>query len=265
LGQFSDNENPISRQPTRIQSVTRAAALLEFVATDPVGRTAAEAAAAVGVPLPTAYHLLNTLVDAGFLAKTEARRYQLGMRIGLLAEAFLAQVSAPEHLLQHVRDLAHRTGETAYLSAWRNGDVMLLSVVEGHRAVRVVGLHLGYAGVTHARASGKVLLASGPAGTLERYLASHDIVAQARNRPGYAEALRLELDRVRKRGYAIDEEEFSEGVVCIAAPVADGTLALGISTPVERYQAMQDELVSAVVTFAAKARSFAPLPVERAS
>jgi DNA-binding IclR family transcriptional regulator len=142
---------------------------------------------------------------------------------------------------------------------------MLLSVVEGHRAVRVAGLHLGYAGVTHARASGKVLLASGPAGTLERYLGSHDIVAQARSRPGYAEALRMELDRVRKRGYAIDEEEFSEGVVCIAAPVADGTLALGISTPVERYQAMKDELVSAVVSFAAKARSSAPLPVEKAS
>lgn len=255
----------MNRQPTRIQSVTRAAALLEFVATDPAGRTVGEVAAAVDVPLSTAYHLLNTLVDAGFLAKSEGRRYQLGSRIGLLAEAFFAQMSAPEHLMRHVRDLAHRTGETAYLSAWRNGDAMLLCVVEGHRAVRVAGLHLGYAGVTHARASGKVLLASGPRGTLARYLDSHDIGSQTRRRSGGAEALRLELDRVRKRGYAIDEEEFCEGVVCIAAPVADGTLALGISTPVERYQAMKDELVSAVVDAAAQAGSFAPVPVERAS
>jgi IclR family transcriptional regulator, acetate operon repressor len=255
----------MSRQPTRIQSVTRAAALLEFVATDPAGRTVGEVADAVGVPLPTAYHLLNTLVDAGLLAKSEGRRYQLGARIGLLAEAFLAQMSAPHHLMEHVRGLAHRTGETAYLSAWRNGDATLLSVVEGHRAVRVAGLHVGYAGVTHARASGKVLLASGPPGTLERYLDSHDIVSRTRRQPGCAEALRLELDRVRNQGYAIDEEEFSEGVACIAAPVIDGTLALGISAPVERYQAMKDELISAVVSFAAKARSFAPIPVEKAS
>jgi IclR family acetate operon transcriptional repressor len=255
----------VSRQPTRIQSVTRAAALLECVATDPAGRTVREVAAALGIPLPTAYHLLNTLVDAGFVAKSEGRRYQLGTRIGLLAEAFLAQVSAPNHLMEHVRDLALRTGETAYLSAWRHGDAMLLSVVEGHRAVRVAGLHLGYAGTTHARASGKVLLASGPRGTLERYLETHDIVSHTRRRPGGAGALRLELDRVRKQGYAIDEEEFSEGVVCIAAPVADGTLALGISTPVARYQAMKDELVSAVVSAASKARSFAPAPVEQAS
>lgn len=255
----------MNRQPTRIQSVTRAAATLEFVATDRTGRTVREVAAAVGVPLSTAYHLLNTLVDAGLLAKTEGRRYQLGTRIGLLAEAFFAQMSAPEQLMRHVRDLAHRTGETAYLSAWRNGDAMLLSVVEGHRAVRVAGLHLGYAGVTHARASGKVLLASGSRGTLERYLDSHDVVSQGRRRPGGAEALRLELDRVRKQGYAIDEEEFSEGVVCIAAPVADGTFALGISTPVERYRAMKDELVAAVVSAAAKARALEPEPVEKAS
>lgn len=255
----------MSRKPTRIQSVTRAAALLEFIATDPSGRTVGEAAAQVGVSLPTAYHLLNTLVDSGFLAKSEGRRYQLGARVGLLAEAFLAQMSAPQYLLEHVRDLAHRTGETAYLSAWRNGDATLLSVVEGHKAVRVAGLHLGYAGVTHARASGKVLLALGPRGTLERYLASHDIVSQTPRRLASAEALQVELDRVRAQGYAIDEEEFSEGVVCIAAPVAEGTLALGISTPVERYQTMKDELVSAVVGFAAKAQSIAPIPAEMAN
>jgi DNA-binding IclR family transcriptional regulator len=62
----------------------------------------------------------------------------------------------------------------------------------------------------------------------------------------------------------IVEEEFSEGVACIAAPVVDGTLALGISAPVERYQAMKDELVSAVVSFAAKARLAAPMPVGKA-
>jgi IclR family acetate operon transcriptional repressor len=249
--------------PTRLQSVSRAAALLEYVAQDPAGCTAGDAAGALAVPLSTAYHLLNTLVDAGFLAKSEAKRYQLGTRIGILAEAFLAQVSAPQHLIEHVRDLAHTTGETAYLSAWRNGDAMLLCVIEGSRAVRVAGLHLGYAGGTHARASGKVLLASRPKGTLERYLASHDVGALAA--PEAVDALRVELERVRKQGYALDVEQFSEGVVCIAAPVADGTLAIGISTPAERYQAMKDELVAAVVSSAARAPSLAPVPIERAS
>jgi DNA-binding IclR family transcriptional regulator len=108
-----------------------------------------------------------------------------------------------------------------------------------------------------------VLLASSPKGTLERYLASHDVGALAA--PDAVDALRVELERVRKQGYALDVEQFSEGVVCIAAPVADGTLALGISTPAERYQAMKDELVAAVVGSAARAPSLAPIPIERAS
>jgi DNA-binding IclR family transcriptional regulator len=254
---------PLPSRPTRIQSVTRAAAMLECVASTTTGRTVSEVAAAVGVPISTAYHLLNTLVDADLLAKTAGRRYQLGTRVGFLAEAFLAQAAAPDHLAQHVRGLADRTGETAYLSAWRAGDAMLLSVVEGHRAVRVAGLHLGYSGATHTRASGKVLLAAGPPGTLERYLATHDTDAASRG-PGFADDLRRELDRVRERGYAIDEEEFAEGVVCVAAPVAGGSLALGISTPAERFRAREGELIAAVLDVAAETRSF-PYASVRAS
>jgi DNA-binding IclR family transcriptional regulator len=53
--------------PTRIRSVRRAAALLEHIAGTPAGCTATAAAEALDIPVPTAYHLLNTLVDAGLL------------------------------------------------------------------------------------------------------------------------------------------------------------------------------------------------------
>jgi IclR family acetate operon transcriptional repressor len=228
--------------PTRVRSVRRAADLLEHVAGRPEGCTATEAARGLALPLPTAYHLLNTLVDAGLLAKDERRRYRLGARVGLLAEAFLAQVSAPEYLVDRVRELAERTGETAYLSAWRNDDAVLLQIVEGPRAVRVSGLHLGYSGKAHARASGKVLLGFGRPGTLEGYLRSHAV-----------SGLRAEVGHVRRLGYAVDEEEFAEGVACIAAPVADGTMALGISAPVERYRRLREELIEAVVAVARSA------------
>jgi DNA-binding IclR family transcriptional regulator len=225
--------------PTRVRSVRRAAGLLEQVALHPGGLTASAAARAVAIPLPTAYHLLSTLADAGLVAKDERRRYRLGPKVGLLAEAFLGQVSAPDYLVERLGDLADRTGETAYLSAWRGDDAVLLHIVEGRRAVRVSGLHLGYSGKAHARASGKVLLAFGRPGTLQGYLRSHDL-------PG----LREEVERVRRLGYGIDEEEFAEGVACIAAPVADGTMAIGISAPIERYRRLRAELTAAVVAVA---------------
>jgi DNA-binding IclR family transcriptional regulator len=230
--------------PTRIRSVRRAAALLEHVAASPAGCTATAAAATLAVPVPTAYHLLNTLVDAGLLAKDERRRYRLGAKVGLLAEAFLAQVSAPAYLGERLRELADRTGETAYLSAWRNHDALLLQIVEGRRAVRVSGLHLGYSGAAHVRASGKALLAFGRPGTLAEYLQAHAVDAGA---------VRGEIERVRRDGYGIDEEEFAEGVACIAAPVVDGSMAIGISVPVERYRSLRQELIETVVAVAGSA------------
>jgi DNA-binding IclR family transcriptional regulator len=233
-----------SGPPTRIRSVRRAAELLEHVATSSGGSTATAAAEALAIPVPTAYHLLNTLVDAGLLGKDDRRRYRLGPKVGLLAEAFLAQVSAPAYLVERLRELAERTGETAYLSAWRNHDAVLLQIVEGRRAVRVSGLHLGYSGAAHVRASGKALLAFGRPGTIEDYVRTHGVDAQELN---------AELARVRKDGYGIDEEQFAEGVACIAAPVADGTMAMGISVPVERYRNLRRELVDAVVAVAGSA------------
>jgi IclR family acetate operon transcriptional repressor len=110
--------------------------------------------------------------------------------------------------------------------------------------VRVSGLHLGYSGAAHVRASGKVLLAYGRPGTLDDYLRTHAIGA-----PG----LRAEIEQARRMGYAVDEEEFAEGVACIAAPVADGTMAVGISVPVERYRSLRQELIDVVVAVAGSA------------
>jgi DNA-binding IclR family transcriptional regulator len=121
---------------------------------------------------------------------------------------------------------------------------VLLQIVEGHRAVRVSGLHLGYSGAAHVRASGKVLLAYGRPGTIEDYLRTHAVAAGT---------LRAEIDAVRRAGYAIDEEEFAEGVSCIAAPVGDGTMAIGISVPAERYRSLRGELTAAVVAVAGSA------------
>lgn len=237
---------------TRIRSVSRAAAILEHVSSDPAGVRATDVAAALELPLPTAYHLLSTLTAEGFLSKLQDRRYQLGPKIGLLAEAFSAQMSAPERLLDRVRTLAEQTGETAYLSAWRGGQAVVLSVVEGSRAVRVSGVHLGSGGYAHARASGKAMLAFAPPGTLENYLRTHRLDACTSHTITGKQALRDEVERIRHRGYALDDEEFVEGVGCVGAPIADGTMAVTVSAPIEQFRRRRHELVAAVMSAVAE-------------
>jgi DNA-binding IclR family transcriptional regulator len=232
---------------TQIQSVHRAATVLELVAGNG-GMRASQIATRLDVPLPTVFHLLSTLTDVGLLDKLDDRRYQLGPMTGLLAEAYAAQVSAPEHLHARLQEMAERTGETAYLSVWRRGDATLLSIVEGRRAVRVSGLHLGYSGATHARASGKVLLTfSGPT-ALDEYLEHHELT----NPSTTPKALRAVIERTRRDGYAVDEEEFAEGVSCVAAPVTDGRMAMGVSAPSERFRENREELIELVLEITSK-------------
>jgi IclR family acetate operon transcriptional repressor len=230
----------------QIRSVSRAAQILKFIALEPTGRTAKEIASGAGMPLATAYHLLGTLVAEGLLTKSGSRRYLLGHKVGFLGDAFRSQFALPQDLVERVHELAARTAETAYLSGWRNGEAVVVSIVEGRQAVRVAGIHLGFSGGSHMRASGKVLLAFSSPETLEAYVRAHAVGAGTGDSDGPTERLRAELELVRARGYAVDEEAFAEGVGCIAAPVADGSIAIGISAPIERYRRNHASLLDAV-------------------
>src|SRR5829696_250430 len=121
---------------TRIQSVSRATRLLLMLASRPTGATAAEAARELVLSVPTTHHLLNTLAADGFVVKDSGRRFALGPRIAVLAEAFVHQ-SVPEYLAAPLGVLADRTEETAYLATWAEGEIRVLASVEGALAVRV--------------------------------------------------------------------------------------------------------------------------------
>jgi DNA-binding IclR family transcriptional regulator len=225
---------------TRIQSVSRAARALLLIAGLPeTERTVVNIAHRLGATVPTTYHLLNTLVDAKFLARDDNRRYQLGIYIGALSTAYQSQTSPPAALMLPLKSITEFTGESVYLSMWRDGNIEIQAQLTGHHAVQVANLRPGFHGGAHARASGKILLAFAEPNVRERYLSIHPLDALTPRTITDPERLTAELDRVRRQGYATEEEEFAEGVACIAVPVLVDSFLLGaytISAPVERYR-----------------------------
>jgi DNA-binding IclR family transcriptional regulator len=235
---------------TTIRSAARVSRILAHVARQPAGSTAKEIATALELPLPTAYHLLGTLVGEGLLAKNGQRRYQLGPVVGAIGDAYARQFTPPDYLVEPLYKLAAATGETAYVAMWRDGRIAVLASVEGRNAVRVSGLHLGFAETAHARASGKVLLAFARDPVRDSYLRTNPLVAVTARTIVEPDEFRLELERTRLRGYAVDEEEFREGVACAAAPVLDdgyAVAAYSISAPSERFRRHREELIDHVV------------------
>ena len=233
---------------TRIQSVSRAARLLMLVATLPEAeRSVSRLAAELGTSVPTVYHLLNTLVDAKLLARDEQRRFRLGLAMEVLAGAYAQQTTPPPELMAPLRWIIDTTGESAYLTAWRSGNPVVLARLAGTHAVQVTNLRPGYSGAVNARASGKVLLAFAEREDRERYLAVHPLEAVTERTITDPGVFARELERVARDGFATEEEEFSPGVACVAVPVhRHGTLvgSYTISAPVERYHRQKDQFLA---------------------
>jgi IclR family transcriptional regulator, acetate operon repressor len=230
---------------TQIRSVRRAMRLLFEIAERADGATATELANALDIAVPTAYHLLNTLVADGMLARDPRRRYVLGPRVGALTDAVARSLAVPHFLADPLRALAEDTGETAYLTAWRRREITVLDCVEGARAVRVSGLHPGFSAHAHARAGGKLLLAHAPDAVREDYLSRHPLVAITGATIVDPARFAEELVRIRRQGFAIDVEEFVEGVGCLAVPVTEGggvLAAYTVSAPLARFEHGLDEL-----------------------
>jgi IclR family transcriptional regulator, acetate operon repressor len=225
------------RPRPRIQSVARATDILLEVARSSQGLTAKEITARLGISRQGTYHLLHTLTGAGFLHRTDDGRYALGLKIGTLAAAFGRHLQPAERLSPHVRALARATGETAYAAGWQGAEIVVVSVARGDSPVQAAEVVPGTAEDGHARASGKLLLAYASAELREEYLRAHPLRRRTPNTVTDRRRLRKQLENVREQGYALDLEEFAEGLCCLAVPIDGGAspFTIGLSMPAARF------------------------------
>lgn len=230
--------SPDGASRPRVQSAARAVDILLSVSRSDVGLTTREISETVGISRQATYHLLHTLVGAGVLVRNSNNRYVLGLRVGTLVSAFNRQMAPPERLAPIVRGLAQDTGETAYAAGWWSGEVTALTVARGTNPVQAAEVPQGYVGDAHARAAGKLLLANASDEVRETYLASHALRRLTANTIVKRDVLDREFVKVRAQGYAVDAEEFAQGVCCMAVPLDNGysPFVLSLSVPRERFE-----------------------------
>ncbi|MFO7400183.1 MAG: helix-turn-helix domain-containing protein [Actinomycetales bacterium] len=156
--------------PTLIASVQRALHLLDAVASGERPATAKELARAVGLPLPTTYHLLRTLVHEGYLRKLEDG-YTLGERLTALTQrgSMLTVLSRVRPIMRAVRD---ELRGACYLSLYSHGEIKLVDIVDSPEAPRV-DLWVGVHEAAHATAFGKCILSGLDAEARRDYLSRH--------------------------------------------------------------------------------------------
>lgn len=241
-------------------TLQRGLRLLEAIAEDNCNATAKSLSHRLGLKKGTCYHLLRTLEEEGYVVRLAGGRFALGGRIAVLQDSLRAAMVPPPELVDTLVGLHQRLNETVYITGWVEGDIVLQRYIEGSRAVHVRSLEIGYRENTHARASGKAILAFLPAGRLRSYVAARGLPPRTANTITDLGALIEHLEGVARCGVAVDMEEFSRDVCCVAAAFFDSKAfpvgSYAVSVPAMRFGERRAELTGAVRRAAVEASKY---------
>lgn len=220
----------------------RLLALLEVIAGQDAAFSLQSLAEGTGTPKPTLHRMLQQLESAGWLQREgDGRHYDTGVRLRRLAEQLL--LNDTTHGARHavLRRLVEELGESCNITALSGGEVVYLDRVETAAPLRFY-LHPGSRVPAHCSASGKLFLAQMAPAQRRRLLAHAPLEAYTPRTVTDLEALEDELKRVRRDGYALDNEEFLPGLLCAAVPVparrgGRSGLCVAVQAPVMRLTA----------------------------
>ncbi len=216
-----------------VQSVERVFELLELV-TDAGGEvTLSELAGSTDLPLPTIHRLLRTLVKLGYARQLPNRRYALGPRLIRLGDGATKQLGAL--VRPQLASLVGKLGETSNMAMLDGDMVVYIAQVPSAHSMRMF-TEVGRRVHTHASGVGKAILAQLDDDVVRGIVGRAGMPTPTDRSIGNVEELLADLQRIRERGYSIDDNEQEIGVRCfaVAVPGAPTPTAVSVSGPVSR-------------------------------
>jgi len=214
-------EDAPSSQRT-IQSVERALSLLELLAAADAGVRLNDISKTLGLNASTCHHLLSTLMGRGYVAQSSrGRTYLLGNKVLELSHSLVRKFDLAGIAMESMRALNAETGETVHLVGLQGREVVTIAVLDSSFPVRVVSGHGDKSDAIHATATGKAILAWLPEAEMDQIIGQIKLTRFTEKTITSRDALIEELRCVRRNGFAVDNEEFQPGVVCIGAPIRD--------------------------------------------
>jgi IclR family acetate operon transcriptional repressor len=219
-----------------IQSIERAIAILEVVASDSGAVTLAEISAQLGLHNSTVFHLIKTLATLGIVEQfPDTKQYRVGSRLFTLAAGAMNENAMLAQATPILEALSRKTGEAAHLAVRSRHEIVVIARTAATGLLQLAG-YTGAIRPPHCTAIGKVLMAEVAPDMLDGLLDQVDFKSFTKNTITDRQKYKKELAIIRKNGVAYDECEFDADVKCIAVPVRDfaGRCpgAIGISGPI---------------------------------
>ncbi len=205
----------------RIPTNLRTLLILEVLGNCDHAMSPTEINAEIGLPKQTVHRLCKTMLEQGFLVKIDSgNRMRPARRLRNFASGILQ--ASRFHILRHqiLIDIGNHVGETVNFVMPEDDGMNYVDRVEADWPFRVqlpIGTYVPF----HCTASGKTFLSSLPKKAREHFVRSTTLKKHTDNTFTDPDKLLDELKLISKQGYAIDNEEFFDGMVAIAVPVVD--------------------------------------------
>jgi DNA-binding IclR family transcriptional regulator len=230
---------------------------------------------ATGIHKSTAHRFLKHLEREGYLIHTEAGAYLIGPRLSQMTARVHPQANLQAVARPVLWELWKSTQETVNLAVLDQNTVLYVEVMESPHEFRLSS-RVGTRRPLHATALGKALAAFLPGELRDGILGTISFQPSTQKTIMNMVQLRRELQKIRRQGYALDDEEAVMGARCVSAPILDSkgeaVAAVSVSGPVTRVSLGQVAILAEAVTSAARSISASmgfhasePTPAARSS
>lgn len=244
-----------NKSPYQIQVLDRALAVLRALSQEGPDLSLAQISGLLRLHKSTAHRLImvlegHKLIERNFKTGT----YRLGMKLFELGTRAVSQLDLRERARPILERLVRETDETVHLCIYDHGEVVYLDKVEPARSVRLAS-SVGRRHPAFCTAVGKAMMALLPDEQVEAEARKQGLHPVTPKTIASVDELRSELAKVRKLGYAVDEEENEEGVCCVGAAVlgalGEPVAAISVSAPSFRLPSNKMPIVAKSVISAA--------------
>jgi IclR family transcriptional regulator, KDG regulon repressor len=202
-----------------VPAVERAVRILLMLSASDRGMTLAEIVSATGWHKSSVHKILMTLGHFGFLERDEStKRYVLGIELVRCGRTVLNHLQIHQSAKSFLIELADASGETANLVILRGNKCVVVDIAEAPVELRV-SPPIGLVDPITAKSCGKAMLAWFPEEQVDEIIRTEGLPSRTGTSDSNHKLYHAELAIVHKQGYAIDTEEFQEGISAVSAPV----------------------------------------------
>ncbi|MBP6492282.1 MAG: IclR family transcriptional regulator [Clostridia bacterium] len=203
-----------------VQSVDRVLDIIEVLSTEQDGLGVTTIAKKVGLHKSTAHRLLTTLANRGYVAKTGEGNYKIGLKLIEAVSCYINSLELQTEARPYLMQLTGELGLTSHLGILDRDMVVYIEkmdVVSSIRMYSQIGLRMH----SYCSSLGKCLLSNYSKEELNGIMKDCSFIKFTNNTIGSMEELHKEINKVRKQGWAMDNEEYEIGHRCIGAPIYD--------------------------------------------